>query len=94
MMRANAGSLADLQRAFQDYVLASQPGFTAQVRDTSKADRVILLDAGRIIEDETPKALIATFGRTTLEEVFLDVVRGRAKRTREEAEQSSARKAS
>jgi ABC-2 type transport system ATP-binding protein len=58
------------------------------------ADRVILLDAGRIIEDETPKALIATFGRTTLEEVFLDVVRGRAKRTREEAEQSSARKAS
>jgi ABC-2 type transport system ATP-binding protein len=58
------------------------------------AHRVILLDAGRIIEDETPKALIATFGRTTLEEVFLDVVRGRAKRTREEAEQSSARKAS
>jgi ABC-2 type transport system ATP-binding protein len=44
------------------------------------ADRVILLDAGRIIEDETPKALLATFGRKTLEEVFLDVVRGRAKR--------------
>ena len=43
------------------------------------ADRVILLDAGRIIEDEAPKALIATFGRKTLEEVFLDVVRGRAK---------------
>jgi ABC-2 type transport system ATP-binding protein len=43
------------------------------------ADRVILLDAGRIIEDETPKALITTFGRKTLEEVFLDVVRGRAK---------------
>jgi len=47
MMRANAGSLADLQRAFQDYVLASQPGFTAQVRDTSKADRVTLLDVYR-----------------------------------------------
>jgi ABC-2 type transport system ATP-binding protein len=44
------------------------------------ADRVILLDAGRIIEDETPKALIATFGRNTLEEVFLDVVRGHARR--------------
>jgi ABC-2 type transport system ATP-binding protein len=44
------------------------------------ADRVILLDAGRIIEDETPKALIATFGRKTLEEVFLDVVRGHARR--------------
>jgi ABC-2 type transport system ATP-binding protein len=58
------------------------------------ADRVILLDAGRIIEDETPKTLIATFGRKTLEEVFLDVVRRRAKRTREEADESSARKAS
>lgn len=43
------------------------------------ADRVILLHQGRIIEDETPSALIATYGRDTLEEVFLDVVRGRAK---------------
>ncbi len=43
------------------------------------ADRVILLDQGRIIEDETPAALIATYGRETLEEVFLDVVRGRAR---------------
>jgi ABC-2 type transport system ATP-binding protein len=58
------------------------------------ADRVILLDAGRIIEDETPKALIATFGRKTLEEVFLDVVRGRAKRARGADEQSPAEKAS
>lgn len=47
MTRSNAGSLADLQRAFQDYVLASQPAFTAQVRDTSKADRVTLLDVYR-----------------------------------------------
>jgi ABC-2 type transport system ATP-binding protein len=43
------------------------------------ADRVILLDQGRIVEDETPSALIATYGRETLEEVFLDVVRGRAR---------------
>jgi ABC-2 type transport system ATP-binding protein len=43
------------------------------------ADRVILLDQGRIIEDETPAALIATYGRETLEEVFLDVVRRRAR---------------
>jgi ABC-2 type transport system ATP-binding protein len=41
------------------------------------ADRVILLQAGRIIEDETPKALIESYGRQTLEDVFLDVVRGR-----------------
>ena len=43
------------------------------------ADRVILLHQGRIIEDETPAGLIATYGRGSLEEVFLDVVRGRAK---------------
>ena len=53
------------------------------------ADRVILLHQGRIIEDETPARLIATYGRGTLEEVFLDVVRGRAKRG-----PASARKAS
>jgi len=41
------------------------------------ADRVILLRAGRIVEDETPRALIAAYGRETLEDVFLDVVRGR-----------------
>ena len=44
------------------------------------ADRVILLDAGRIIEDGAPRALIETYGRETLEEVFLDVVRGRSSR--------------
>jgi ABC-2 type transport system ATP-binding protein len=49
------------------------------------ADRVILLDQGLIIEDETPKALISTFGRKTLEEVFLDVVRRRAKQAGEGA---------
>jgi hypothetical protein len=47
MSRANAGSLSDLQRAFQDYVLASDARFTGAVRDTSKADRVTLLDVYR-----------------------------------------------
>ncbi len=46
------------------------------------ADRVILLQAGRIIEDETPHALIAAYGRETLEDVFLDVVRGRGVKAR------------
>ena len=41
------------------------------------ADRVIVLQAGRIVEDETPRALIKNYGRETLEDVFLDVVRGR-----------------
>jgi ABC-2 type transport system ATP-binding protein len=47
------------------------------------ADRVILLNAGRIIEDETPKALIESYGRATLEDVFLDVVRGRTAEKRD-----------
>jgi ABC-2 type transport system ATP-binding protein len=49
------------------------------------ADRVILLQAGSIIEDGTPSELIATYGRRTLEEVFLDVVRGRSKHASDEA---------
>jgi ABC-2 type transport system ATP-binding protein len=44
------------------------------------ADRVILLHAGRIIEDGAPSELIESYGRETLEEVFLDVVRGRSSR--------------
>jgi len=60
------------------------------------ADRVILLHQGRIIEDETPSALIATHGRDTLEQVFLDVVRGRGKHAPEGAGPGAApaRKAS
>jgi ABC-2 type transport system ATP-binding protein len=60
------------------------------------ADRVILLHQGRIIEDETPAKLISTYGRGTLEEVFLDVVRGRAKQPAETDDQRTppARKAS
>ncbi len=39
------------------------------------AARVIMLEKGRIIADETPQSLIERFGRTTLEEVFLDIAR-------------------
>jgi ABC-2 type transport system ATP-binding protein len=60
------------------------------------AGRVILLHQGRIIEDGTPASLIATYGRDTLEEVFLDVVRGRAQQARDSAERRAVpeRKAS
>jgi hypothetical protein len=46
-MSSNAGSLGDLQRAFQDYLLTSSDAFQAAVRDTSKADRITLLDVYR-----------------------------------------------
>jgi ABC-2 type transport system ATP-binding protein len=39
------------------------------------ADRVIMLDRGEIVADATPEALIARFGRSNLEEVFLDIAR-------------------
>jgi ABC-2 type transport system ATP-binding protein len=40
-------------------------------------DRVIMLKAGRVVDDGAPAALIARYGRETLEEVFLDIARGR-----------------
>jgi ABC-2 type transport system ATP-binding protein len=39
------------------------------------ADRVIMLEKGRIIADETPTELIRRFGRANLEEVFLAIAR-------------------
>ena len=39
------------------------------------ADRVIMLEKGRIIADETPAELIKRFGRGNLEEVFLAIAR-------------------
>lgn len=40
-------------------------------------DRVIMLKQGRIVGDGSPAGLIEEFGRRNLEEVFLDVARGR-----------------
>jgi ABC-2 type transport system ATP-binding protein len=40
-------------------------------------DRVIMMKAGRIEDDDTPARLIARYGRRNLEEVFLDIARGR-----------------
>jgi ABC-2 type transport system ATP-binding protein len=40
-------------------------------------ERVIIMKAGRIEDDDTPERLLTRYGRNTLEEVFLDVARGR-----------------
>jgi ABC-2 type transport system ATP-binding protein len=40
-------------------------------------DRVIMLKTGRIEDDDTPARLVARYGRSNLEEVFLDIARGR-----------------
>ena len=40
---------------------------------------VIIMKAGRIADQGTPAALLARFERGNLEEVFLDVARGRGR---------------
>jgi ABC-2 type transport system ATP-binding protein len=40
-------------------------------------DRVIIMKRGRIEDDDSPDAIMARYHRSTLEEVFLDVARGR-----------------
>jgi ABC-2 type transport system ATP-binding protein len=40
-------------------------------------ERVIIMKTGRIVDDGAPARLLARYGRHTLEEVFLDVARGR-----------------
>jgi len=40
-------------------------------------ERVIIMKKGRIEDDDTPERLLARYGRATLEDVFLDVARGR-----------------
>jgi ABC-2 type transport system ATP-binding protein len=40
-------------------------------------DRVIIMKRGRIEDDDSPEAIMARYNRATLEEVFLDVARGR-----------------
>jgi ABC-2 type transport system ATP-binding protein len=41
-------------------------------------DRIIILKRGRIEEDDSPARIMARYSRDTLEQVFLDVARGRA----------------
>lgn len=42
-------------------------------------DRVLMMKRGQIVDDGSPKQLLARYGRQNLEEVFLDVARDRRK---------------
>jgi ABC-2 type transport system ATP-binding protein len=42
-------------------------------------DRVLMMKRGEIVDDGSPKQLLARYGRQNLEEVFLDVARDRRK---------------
>jgi ABC-2 type transport system ATP-binding protein len=49
-------------------------------------ERVIIMKRGRIEDDAPPAELLARYGRNNLEEVFLDVARGRGEAAREAAQ--------
>jgi ABC-2 type transport system ATP-binding protein len=40
-------------------------------------ERVIMMKRGQIVDDDTPQRLLERYGRQTLEDVFLDIARGR-----------------
>src|SRR5437660_739256 len=44
-------------------------------------DRIIIMKRGRVEDDDSPNNILARYNRTTLEEVFLDVARGRVNET-------------
>jgi len=44
-------------------------------------ERVIMMKRGRIEDDDAPARLLARYGRRTMEEVFLDVARGRGRQS-------------
>jgi ABC-2 type transport system ATP-binding protein len=47
-------------------------------------DRVIIMKRGRIEDDDSPHSIMLRYNRATLEEVFLDVARGRPKQPAQE----------
>ena len=49
------------------------------------ADRVLMMSRGRIVEDGSPLELLRRFSRTNLEDVFLDIARGRVRGAAEAA---------
>jgi ABC-2 type transport system ATP-binding protein len=49
-------------------------------------ERVIIMKQGKIEDDASPAALLARYGRDNLEDVFLDVARGRGEAAREAAQ--------
>jgi ABC-2 type transport system ATP-binding protein len=68
------GTLARYRRAHSATLLLASHNMVEVER---LCERVIIMKKGRIEDDGTPAALLARYGRRTLEEVFLDVARGR-----------------
>jgi ABC-2 type transport system ATP-binding protein len=53
-------------------------------------DRVIMMKRGEIVDDAPPDKLLARYGRENLEDVFLDIARGRRQAQANGGEDSTA----
>lgn len=66
--------LEDFRRDYSATILLA----SHNMREVERlCDRVIMMKQGRIVDDGSPAGLLARYGRDDLEEVFLDVARGR-----------------
>lgn len=68
------GYFQDYQRATGATILLASHNMTEVER---LADDVLMLKAGRLVDQGSPQALVARYGRATMEEVFLDIARDR-----------------
>ena len=68
------GRLEQFRRGTGATVLLASHNMTEVER---LCERVIIMKRGRIEDDDTPERLLERYGRDTLEDVFLDVARGR-----------------
>jgi ABC-2 type transport system ATP-binding protein len=69
--------LEDYRREYNAAILLASHNMNEVER---LCERVIIMKKGRIEDDDMPDKLLARYGRETLEEVFLDVARGRDRR--------------
>src|SRR3954467_12795202 len=68
--------LQDYRRAHNATILLASHNMLEVER---LCDRVIIMKRGRIEDDDSPDQIMARYNRATLEEVFLDVARGRVR---------------
>jgi ABC-2 type transport system ATP-binding protein len=71
-----------IRRYIQDYQRDSGATILLASHNMAEVERlcdnVLMMRAGRIVDQGAPAELIARYGRQTMEEVFLDIARGTA----------------
>jgi ABC-2 type transport system ATP-binding protein len=70
------GHLEDFRRKHNSAILLASHNMNEVER---LCERVIIMKKGKIEDDDSPERLLARYGRANLEEVFLDVARGRVR---------------